>query len=327
MGRAVWIPAQLQKFGIPYDLLPGWQSRGSAYFEPRGVVCHHTGGSGGIGDRRILLSGRSDLPPPLCNIDITADGRVGVIASGRANHAGRGGYRGLSGNSSVLGIEPHNRGNGVWTSAQRAVYPRACAALLDGIARDASWAPGHKNWTPRKSDPAGIDMGHFWREVDAILAGKPASAAAAAPLGSRVLRLGSSGPDVGALQKRIGAHPDEDFGPATERALIAWQRAHGLVPDGVAGPATFRLLLAAPAPPAPPAPPAVQEDDMPYLLMDPRKKPAPIYLGGVGPGLVHIREIPEVDALLKAGVRDLGTSVPGYAIDAALQAAPVPAAA
>jgi peptidoglycan hydrolase-like protein with peptidoglycan-binding domain len=64
-----------------------------------------------------------------------------------------------------------------------------------------------------------------------------------------LLRLGSAGPAVAALQSRLndaGADPslapDGQFGPATRAAVVAFQQAHGLVPDGIVGPKTSEVL-------------------------------------------------------------------------------------
>jgi putative chitinase len=58
-----------------------------------------------------------------------------------------------------------------------------------------------------------------------------------------VLRRGSRGNAVATMQLKLGLTADGDFGPATERALMEWQRSNGLVPDGVAGPATLAKLI------------------------------------------------------------------------------------
>jgi putative chitinase len=60
---------------------------------------------------------------------------------------------------------------------------------------------------------------------------------------AQVLRRGSRGDAVAAMQLRLGLSGDGDFGPATERALMGWQRENGLEPDGVAGPSTLAKLL------------------------------------------------------------------------------------
>ncbi|MGH2730708.1 MAG: peptidoglycan-binding domain-containing protein [Actinomycetota bacterium] len=66
---------------------------------------------------------------------------------------------------------------------------------------------------------------------------------------TRVLRRGSHGRDVRALEVRIaGWFPrpvqkrlkiDRRFGPRTRRAVTAFQRHYSLAVDGVAGPQTF----------------------------------------------------------------------------------------
>jgi peptidoglycan L-alanyl-D-glutamate endopeptidase CwlK len=63
-----------------------------------------------------------------------------------------------------------------------------------------------------------------------------------------VLRRGSHGPSVELLQQRLKAagfppgRIDGSFGRATEAALTAFQRSHGLLADGVAGPVTWNRL-------------------------------------------------------------------------------------
>ena len=63
-----------------------------------------------------------------------------------------------------------------------------------------------------------------------------------------VLRQGSSGPEVTALQtklKQLGFDPngvDGNFGPGTKTAVIAFQKSKGLSVDGDAGPATLAAL-------------------------------------------------------------------------------------
>ena len=62
------------------------------------------------------------------------------------------------------------------------------------------------------------------------------------------LQLGSNGPQVVKLQKKLqkaGFNPgdtDGDFGPATQAAILAYQKSEGLLADGVAGPRTLEAL-------------------------------------------------------------------------------------
>jgi len=65
---------------------------------------------------------------------------------------------------------------------------------------------------------------------------------------TRLLRLGSKGPDVGVVQDMLNrAHfsvgiVDDDFGPITEAAVEAFQQFYGIEDDGVVGPTTFKTL-------------------------------------------------------------------------------------
>lgn len=63
------------------------------------------------------------------------------------------------------------------------------------------------------------------------------------------LRLGSSGPEVKALQAKLNSHGatlkvDGGFGPFTKLAVETFQRRGGLVVDGEVGPKTWTLLEA-----------------------------------------------------------------------------------
>lgn len=76
-----------------------------------------------------------------------------------------------------------------------------------------------------------------------------------------LLRRGDRGDAVRRLQERLTAAGfvcgpvDGEFGPGTQAAVEALQRAHGLTVDGVVGPATTGALDGAAAPPSPPAGP------------------------------------------------------------------------
>ena len=58
-----------------------------------------------------------------------------------------------------------------------------------------------------------------------------------------LLKLGSKGDDVVKLQKKLGVDPVGNFGPKTEAAVKAWQKANGLKDDGIVGDATWSKLF------------------------------------------------------------------------------------
>jgi resuscitation-promoting factor RpfB len=56
------------------------------------------------------------------------------------------------------------------------------------------------------------------------------------------LSVGSSGPAVKQLQRKLRVSATGYYGPQTKRAVKRFQRSRGLAADGVAGPATLRAL-------------------------------------------------------------------------------------
>ncbi|HET6549816.1 MAG TPA: peptidoglycan-binding protein [Solirubrobacter sp.] len=78
--------------------------------------------------------------------------------------------------------------------------------------------------------------------VSAALLTATVVAPVAPAVGQTLLRRGSSGADVAAVQRALGIPADGEFGPVTRRAVRTFQAAHGLEVDGVVGPITSGAL-------------------------------------------------------------------------------------
>lgn len=256
MPNAIWLADTLRAEGLKVVELPGWKDNGrGAMGDVRGVLLHHTAGprNGNAPSLRLVREGRTDLPGPLSQLHLARDGTVTVIAAGRCNHAGNGLWQGVTaGNSSFIGIEAENAGDGrdPWPPVQMDAYVRAVAAILRHIGADAVMAAGHKEYARpkgRKIDPA-FDMIAFRERVELELSGATARPAVPKEKPTRaMLRKGDSGSSVQLLQLALDARgykltADGDFGPATFAAVVAYQRANGLTPDGLVGPKTWASL-------------------------------------------------------------------------------------
>lgn len=175
-GRLLWLPNVLRAAGLDVVETAGWRDRGKPTMEPHVVVAHHTGSDT---DRDVPYAhwlaevGRPPaVPPPLAHLYLERAGRYHVLASGRANHAGTGGWRGYTGNSSAIGIEAENTGRQDWPTVQYDAYVAGVAAILRHLGHTADHLCGHKEWaTPagRKWDPGGIDMNAMRADVGALL--------------------------------------------------------------------------------------------------------------------------------------------------------------
>jgi peptidoglycan hydrolase-like protein with peptidoglycan-binding domain len=60
---------------------------------------------------------------------------------------------------------------------------------------------------------------------------------------NQIIKRGSRGPTVAALQEALGIDADGVFGGGTEKALKIWQTNNDLTADGIAGPKTLTKLL------------------------------------------------------------------------------------
>lgn len=258
----IWLPSVLKAAGLQVSLCEGWETRGHGDMgRIRGVICHHTGVKGphNMPTLRSLINGRKGGPGieplagPLANLGLGRDGAYYVIAAGRSYHAGKGVWQGYaSGNTSFIGIEAENDGDGEeWPPVQLEAYCHGVAAILMHEGLDVSCCAGHKEYTSRKPDPS-FDMHDFRGRVAEVMAGTAAPIEpipsveppphAGAPAGRATLFRGKRGELVADLQRRLGIGTDGEYGPVTEAAVRAFQRLHGLVPDGKVGPITWRAL-------------------------------------------------------------------------------------
>lgn len=189
------IAASLRAAGLKVIEVDGWQTRGrpssTGEFNAKGVLCHHTATGPTTSNAAVvnlLVKGRSDLPGPLCNFGLRRDGTVYVIASGRANHAGKakasGNMPSGDGNALYIGIEAFNDGvNEPWSAAQKDAYALLCAVLCVKVTKNTSASVrGHKETSVTgKVDPK-FDMGAFRSAVAAKI--KKLQAPAPAPIPS-----------------------------------------------------------------------------------------------------------------------------------------------
>ena len=162
MARDTGIADRLRRAGLKVVEVAGWKDRGNSTFDPDGSVDHHTAGArnGNVPSLAVCIYGRPDVPGPLCHVLIGRDNTCYVIAAGRANHAGTGGWSGISGNRNVYGIERENVGTTAepWTAKQTEIAARAHAALIGR--RNPLLVCEHKEWAPnRKVDAHSISGG------------------------------------------------------------------------------------------------------------------------------------------------------------------------
>ena len=113
-------------------------------------------------------------------------------------------------------------------------------ARRDGAAQPARVAQG-RGGDRGLGDPGSAGAADRVRAGDR-LHGTTTTTATTATTGTGLLREGSSGPEVAALQSQLGISADGAFGPATKAAVIAFQQRNGLLVDGIVGPQTRGAL-------------------------------------------------------------------------------------
>lgn len=293
-GRVVGLADHLTRRGLATEVVAGADTRGAATLYPRGGVAHWTAGPK-TGDRpslHVCIYGRSDLPGPLCHVFLTRAGTCVVVATGRANHAGAGGWKGITGNSSVFGVEAEDDGDGRWTDAQRAVYPLLMAALAELGGYSWNMICGHNEWAPTRKVDIGSWSARLREEAAAVwLLDRPTITALQLRLG--VPTDGVWGPNtIAAAQTWLGRPVSPTWSPDDARAL---QARIGATADGVLGADSTRSLTTH-------LTNTSQEDDMPTPkeLTDHFETVAPGWGWGPRNAASADRKLTEVLALLAA---------------------------
>lgn len=175
--RMLWLEEDCRKAGLKVVPLPGWKTRGAEFTAmPTTVLCHHTAtpakARGDLPTKRLLIEGRSDLPGPLCQVALGRNGTVYLVSSGKAQHAGKGAWRGETTSARTLGIEAEHPGdNSPWPKAQYDAYVLLVATLLRGLGQGAGRTCSHAEWAlpkGRKTDVR-FDMDVFRCQVAAWL--------------------------------------------------------------------------------------------------------------------------------------------------------------
>lgn len=242
--RVTWLADALRAEGVKVQEHPGWRTRGGDLGQVQGVICHHTAGPtrGNAPSLSTCVNGRPDLPGPLAQIVLARDGTAIVIAAGKANHAGAGGWRGVTGNAHVLGIEAENTGRGEpWGANQMEAYVRCCAAICRHEHLSAAAVCAHREWAPRrKPDPAGIEMAGFRARVQARLqgpvdrnAGRRYAGFKAGDTDAGIYAAGGRDNQVAELQILLGIPPTGRYtGPAVAQVvalkdLADWRTLQG----------------------------------------------------------------------------------------------------
>ena len=187
------LPDRLRKAGLKVVVIDGWRTRGrpsrSGEFKPVGSLNHHTGSRDEYGDapndlayaKWMFITGRKDLPPPLCQLALSLEGVVYVGASGRANHAGTakpsGSVAGGDGNALYVGTEWMLSGTQPIPKAMYDAGVRLNGVLMDVLGNSVEtischyqtsttgkWDIGDPNGVPFKGHKV-LDVPKFRRHV------------------------------------------------------------------------------------------------------------------------------------------------------------------
>lgn len=144
-----------------------------------------------------------------------------------------------------LNWSKHPQGKrGTFTAAQQAAVKRIVArykVIRWGGAYSTTVDEMH--WEINAQRPAVLAAVKALQTPAKTTTSKATPASASHAPGTRELRMGMTGSDIGFVQRWTGAKDDNNFGPATKARVQRYQRIVGLTPDGVCGSATWSKIL------------------------------------------------------------------------------------
>lgn len=178
------LPEILKAVGLEVETHPGWENRGQGQMEGPiwGVMAHHTGNPN---ERAEDLAKHPTMGGMAAHLMLGKEGKVTVLGTGKAWHAGKGSYPGLekdNANKNVIGIEAVHAGTRApggaetrgakhregWSDQQYNAYVKMVAAILTAQGLTPERAIGHYEYSlaaQGKWDPGGIDMNIFRKDV------------------------------------------------------------------------------------------------------------------------------------------------------------------
>lgn len=260
------VAGRLRACGLTVVEVTGWQSRGRGAMAPACHVQHHTAGSrrgGNTASLRICTFGRPGLANALCTWYVARDGTVYLVAAGLAYHAGKGGWRGVSGNGRAVGTEAENDGIGEpWSAASRRAQQAIAAECSAEFGYPVVMVPDHKEWRPGdKIDRTDIDPDQDRASIAALIAGGPTAPTVAQLEEDDVVKQGHANRnevtwwqwkinewfhghhDPRAAGKGSGLVIDGQFGPRTTEYVMELQKRCGYAITGVIDLSTSSRVL------------------------------------------------------------------------------------
>lgn len=273
MAEAKLLKGFLEKRGVRVSIELQTDAKGTwSFWSKRLEMSHHVVSRPSQGNTpflRLVKKGRPDVPGPLCNGYGGFDEVYRIITMGIANHSGAGGPLTIdgvtvpkdNGRYHIWGTE-YEGGLEEWTPSMHDFMSRSNAGILDYLAHKRGATVGahceHSTWAPRRK----IDRLNYTRDsgiariravtttgggigggMSPVIVPTPAPSR---PKNSNAHRTYATG-EVKRIQTILTdlgyytGNLDDDYGPWTEAAVLAYQRAqlHGnLVKDGDWGPAT-----------------------------------------------------------------------------------------